>query len=123
MSYLHCTSAAAATHGSRRPQKTPGPHVTLRGVRDGSALRGRLQHNAADVVDALSDGLRGPADGHRPLRRVGQHFGGHLWVKSSVEIPHICKHLYDKGGGGGKNLHNRVVQGKVPNFPKVGYHR
>ena len=41
----------------------PGPH---------------LQHHAADVVDALGDGVGGPGNGHRPLRRVRQHLAGHL---------------------------------------------
>jgi hypothetical protein len=29
------------------------------------------------VIDALSDGVAGSRHGHRPLRRVGQHLGGH----------------------------------------------
>ena len=41
----------------------PGPH---------------LQHHAADVVDALGDGVGGPGNGHRPLRRVRQHLAGDL---------------------------------------------
>ena len=35
-----------------------------------------LEHNAADVVDALGDGFAGAGDGDGPLGRVGQHFRG-----------------------------------------------
>lgn len=56
----------------------PARHLGLGPVRDGGALGGGLQHDAANIVDALGDGVGGAGDGDGPLGGVWQHLGGHL---------------------------------------------
>ena len=78
--YLHSSSpASSGAQSSRGPKKTASPtHVSFWSVRDGGALGGRLEHNAAYVVDALGDSFARSADGDSSLCRVGQHLAGHL---------------------------------------------
>lgn len=41
-----------------------------------------LEHDDADMVNALRDGLSGAADGDGAFRRIGQHFGGDLYGRA-----------------------------------------
>lgn len=43
-------------------------------------MRTDLQHDAADVVDALCDGVARACDGDGSLRTVRQHVAGHLYA-------------------------------------------
>ena len=48
-----------------------------------------LEHDAADVVNALGDGVSGAGHRHSPLCRVGQHLTGHLWTEKATDISEI----------------------------------
>lgn len=41
-----------------------------------------LEHDNADLLDALNNGLRGPCNGYGTLCRVGQHVSCYLYLSS-----------------------------------------
>lgn len=57
-----------------------------------------LQHDHTDLLDTLDDGVRGPRDGHCPLRGVGQHVPGHLDLGTcGLERPGVGRDPTERG--------------------------
>jgi len=55
----------------------------LGSVWNGSALRRRLKHDAADVEDTLCDRIARAGDGYSTFRAVGKHVGSYLDARAS----------------------------------------